>query len=316
MPKITRKMNITGRKQPREFDIMCGKDKTLSRHPGNQLFRKTVELAKDRYRTAADNATKSFIFREIIDHLQLENNCRFVKYNKETKSWIELDAAETRDKVGHALRFAVRGNNQKRYRRQKHRTMVKRASRHRQEQPRGQPLGSNQEVQSMQSKNQEVSPMRGKPFRVSSDFEACKVGTKRCKKELHEKPKFDGSEQVLPSVTTKNSESNKSQSEDDAIDNEWTLEDKCRFYHVFQRQQEILEDLEDDDWEYCDPLGSSEQSECSHATNNTSEDSSSLQLLELDCSPEPLYHFSVHDLADFLPEILELPTVLDDGAKH
>lgn len=91
-----------------ESDILCSKDKSLSSHPGNRLFRSIIEDAKATYRNAADKATKMKITKSILDRLHNDHGCRFVKFDSELAEWVELTPSESRDKVGHALRFAIR----------------------------------------------------------------------------------------------------------------------------------------------------------------------------------------------------------------
>ena len=93
-----------------EFDVLCGKDKSLSTHPGNRLFRELIEEAKVPYDKAHDKATKMKITKNIVDRLQNEHGCRFVKFNTDSAAWVELSRVESRDKVGHALRFAIKGS--------------------------------------------------------------------------------------------------------------------------------------------------------------------------------------------------------------
>ncbi|KAL7568207.1 hypothetical protein ACA910_004208 [Epithemia clementina (nom. ined.)] len=102
-----------------ELDILCSKDKSLSTHPGNRLFRGMIEEAKAPYNKALDKATKMKITKNIVDRLHDELGCRFVKFDNSTAAWVELSRIESRDKVGHALRFAIKGskNNSKNTRR-------------------------------------------------------------------------------------------------------------------------------------------------------------------------------------------------------
>ena len=48
------------------------------------------------------------ITRMIVDNLKLTYKVRFVKFDEETASWIEVDSMVAREKVGHAIRFAIR----------------------------------------------------------------------------------------------------------------------------------------------------------------------------------------------------------------
>ena len=91
-----------------ELDILCSKDKSLSNHPGNRLFRELIEDAKASYNKATDKASKMKITKSIVDCLQKDHGCRFVKFDCDLAEWVELNPVESRDKVGHALRFAIK----------------------------------------------------------------------------------------------------------------------------------------------------------------------------------------------------------------
>ncbi|KAL7580397.1 hypothetical protein ACA910_004422 [Epithemia clementina (nom. ined.)] len=94
-----------------ELDILCSKDKSLSNHPGNRLFRELIEDAAASYGKATDKASKMKITKSIVDCLQNDHGCRFVKFDSDLAHWVELNPVESRDKVGHALRFAIRSHS-------------------------------------------------------------------------------------------------------------------------------------------------------------------------------------------------------------
>ena len=48
------------------------------------------------------------ITKMILDDLIMNHKARFVKFNQETASWMEVDSIVARDKVRHAIRFAIR----------------------------------------------------------------------------------------------------------------------------------------------------------------------------------------------------------------
>ena len=91
-----------------ELDILCSKDKSVLTHPGNRLFREVIEDAKGPYGVAVDKSTKMKITKSVLDCIQKEHGCRFVKFDSNSAAWVELTRVESRDKVGHALRFAIK----------------------------------------------------------------------------------------------------------------------------------------------------------------------------------------------------------------
>jgi hypothetical protein len=89
------------------FDILCGKDKTFSKHEGNQIFSKTIATFQDVYASAASKQDKMNITKEIVQKLRTEYGARFVKLHR--GNWQEISDQVARDKVSHALRFAAKG---------------------------------------------------------------------------------------------------------------------------------------------------------------------------------------------------------------
>lgn len=101
----------TNHHEIRASDILCSKDKSLLSHPGNRLFRKIIHDAKPSYRLAPDKATKMKITKNVLNCLSKDHGCRFFKFDPDLAAWAELTPAQMRDKIGHALRFALRRNN-------------------------------------------------------------------------------------------------------------------------------------------------------------------------------------------------------------
>ena len=88
-------------------DVLCTKDKTLLNHPGNCFFRAHIEKMLPTYKRATSKLEKMNITKMIVDELQMIHNIRFVKFSEETASWEEVDGFVAREKVGHAIRFAI-----------------------------------------------------------------------------------------------------------------------------------------------------------------------------------------------------------------
>jgi hypothetical protein len=98
---------------PNECDILCGKDKTYFKHPGNRLFRQRIEATRCAYKTAATKQEKMRITRDIVAYFKSKLKARFLKPSVNGE-WIEIRDTKARDKVSHALRFSARnddGNN-------------------------------------------------------------------------------------------------------------------------------------------------------------------------------------------------------------
>ena len=93
--------------EPTQSDVLCGKDTTLARHPGNQLFREKIQTELPHYLKARSKQDKMKITKSIVQFITVKQRSRFLKL-KGNGSWVEIDSQAARDKVSHALRFAAR----------------------------------------------------------------------------------------------------------------------------------------------------------------------------------------------------------------
>jgi len=95
--------------QPEPFDILCGKDKNFSSHPGNRCFRELIESMVEPYERAFTKQDKMRFTRNIVATLKTKYNSRFLRRipNNASGSWQEISESMARDKVSHALRFAA-----------------------------------------------------------------------------------------------------------------------------------------------------------------------------------------------------------------
>ena len=92
---------------PQTQDVLCATSSSAySRHPGNRRYTVLIQLYRHTYQTTTQRDEKSRITRQVIQAVQ-DYGGRFLKYNVETQSFVELDDHAKREKVGHALRIAV-----------------------------------------------------------------------------------------------------------------------------------------------------------------------------------------------------------------
>ncbi|KAL7573574.1 hypothetical protein ACA910_008710 [Epithemia clementina (nom. ined.)] len=96
-----------------ERDILCTKDRAVCNHPGNRIFRSKIEGMAVEYGKAASALQKTEITRRIIQDLKQTHGCRFLGYDEDNDSWSEISSRLVRDKVSHALRFAIRRRHKK-----------------------------------------------------------------------------------------------------------------------------------------------------------------------------------------------------------
>jgi len=89
-------------------DVICGKrgSKETSNHVGNERLRVVVEMKLDRYRRST-RSEKSEIVREIVDIVRAYGG-RFVRKTDEG-GLVDIGNQKSREKVGHAIRGALRG---------------------------------------------------------------------------------------------------------------------------------------------------------------------------------------------------------------
>lgn len=90
-----------------DFDIACSKDQSYATHSGNRIFRQHVEATKLRYHAAKTKAERMKITKDFVKELQSTYGSRFFKSDG-NGMWFEISQFDARDKVGHAIRFALR----------------------------------------------------------------------------------------------------------------------------------------------------------------------------------------------------------------
>lgn len=95
---------------PNECDILCGKDKTYAKHPGNRLFREHIEATRFAYKSAKTKQEKMKITTDIVAYFKVKMHARFLKPTGNGQ-WVEIRDTKARDKVSHALRFSARNDD-------------------------------------------------------------------------------------------------------------------------------------------------------------------------------------------------------------
>lgn len=97
--------------EPEETDVICQRGKDSFDHVGNKLFRELIEKHISSYLEAGSRHEKSTIVSKIYDHIR--HNARkpstgFVRKDLLTRRWFVVNEKEARDKVGQALRDAIK----------------------------------------------------------------------------------------------------------------------------------------------------------------------------------------------------------------
>ena len=93
-----------------EKDVLCGRDRYIHAHKGNQRFRHLINLYRERYQGAKHRDAKTSITLEIVGAVR-DYGGRFLK--QDNGRWREVDQAYAHEKVSHALRSAKDPNRPK-----------------------------------------------------------------------------------------------------------------------------------------------------------------------------------------------------------
>jgi hypothetical protein len=108
---------------PAETDVLCGKDKTFAKHPGNVLYRNLIQAFSQVYAETPTKQEKMRMTAEIVQKMKVEHGSRFLKSVHGNHSdwgsedddgsgggggvWEEISVTAARDKTSHALRFCA-----------------------------------------------------------------------------------------------------------------------------------------------------------------------------------------------------------------
>jgi hypothetical protein len=104
---------------PAETDVLCGKDKTFAKHPGNVLYRNLIQAFSQVYAETPTKQEKMRMTAEIVHKMKVDHGSRFLKsvngnnnsdWGSEDGSggtWEEISVTAARDKTSHALRFCA-----------------------------------------------------------------------------------------------------------------------------------------------------------------------------------------------------------------
>jgi hypothetical protein len=90
------------------YDVLSGRDKAVFNHVGNRRFRVSLALWIPRYDEAQSKSQKASVIGSLCHMLQHEAGVRFLKRQQgdrgEEDYYVELNATQTKKKVGHAIR--------------------------------------------------------------------------------------------------------------------------------------------------------------------------------------------------------------------
>jgi hypothetical protein len=98
--------------EPRELDIIVGKEQKCRTHKGSLYFRAFVESYRQRYQDAKTKQLRTAISKEMYDVIT-QASCRFLKFNEQANGWQEICETASLDKITHALRYAQQREHRK-----------------------------------------------------------------------------------------------------------------------------------------------------------------------------------------------------------
>jgi hypothetical protein len=89
--------------RPSSHDVILGRGAGCWNHEGNRVFRELIEKAIPKYDEAVTRMKKSEIV-SVVYKCIASSTGRFLKLNRETKLWHEVEKRHAMDKIAHAIR--------------------------------------------------------------------------------------------------------------------------------------------------------------------------------------------------------------------
>ena len=111
---------------------------------GNRRFRDLITGAIDEYNAAETRVLKSKVVQSIVQQIKREGG-RFLRRDRATGRWVELDPKNSRDKVGHAIRDAANLIESRKQKNKRRKEMVSQIERERRGKTTGLQLESEDE---------------------------------------------------------------------------------------------------------------------------------------------------------------------------
>jgi hypothetical protein len=96
--------------QPADTDILCGRGKAFANHPGNKNFSDTVRENLYRYVEAPKRLDKSAVVASVVSEI-LNSGARFVKQEKISRRWYQMNKDQAHEKTGHAIRDLIKNKS-------------------------------------------------------------------------------------------------------------------------------------------------------------------------------------------------------------
>ena len=94
---------------PNSNDILCGRGSTSFNHPGNKKFRMKIAQTLDEYNNCGSRQGRTYIIREIIRYVMVEQGGRFLKSDtpsNQNQQWYDGGMKVAKIRVSTAFRDA------------------------------------------------------------------------------------------------------------------------------------------------------------------------------------------------------------------
>jgi hypothetical protein len=107
--------NLVTIQTPGRFDVLLGRGKKYTAHPGNEQLQSVLNTHSVQYNSTTSRNEKTAITQRIVHTVQTtsEPPGRFLKFDKYANGWVEVDDVRARIKVSHAIRYASRYKKRK-----------------------------------------------------------------------------------------------------------------------------------------------------------------------------------------------------------
>jgi hypothetical protein len=96
---------------PTDTDILCGRGKAYSNHPGNKMFSRFVKNSLQRYVDAPKRIDKSMVVASVVSQIMDVAGARFVKQDKSSGRWFQMNEDQAHEKTGHAIRDLIKSQS-------------------------------------------------------------------------------------------------------------------------------------------------------------------------------------------------------------
>ncbi|KAG7362085.1 hypothetical protein IV203_025751 [Nitzschia inconspicua] len=96
--------------KPAATDILCGRGKAFANHPGNKSFSDVIKRNLDRYIDAPKRQDKSLVVASVVSEI-LNYGARFVKKEKVSGRWYQMNEDQAHEKTGHAIRDLIKSKS-------------------------------------------------------------------------------------------------------------------------------------------------------------------------------------------------------------